>query len=84
MRDVVETQSEIHGADKGLPSKGHEAVSLVGHWVGILSLALNQQKSVQILRSPFFFHTNTSGKAYSLTDLLIMPLSSISDKTSLS
>jgi len=31
-------------------------------------LALSQRKSVQILKSPDFFQTRTSGKAYSLTD----------------
>lgn len=40
-------------------------------------LALSQQKS------PDFFQTRTSGEAYSLTDLLMMPFNSISDSTSL-
>lgn len=41
--NVVEARCEIHGAEKGIPPKGGEAVSLVGSgWASLVILALSQ------------------------------------------
>ena len=52
-------------------------------WASFKVRAFSHLKSVQIRNPPSFFHTITSGEAYSLEDFLIIPFSSISVRTCL-
>ena len=77
--DVLKPRSEIRGAEKGVSTKGSKVAGLVGQRVGILEgLGIKPVRPVQILKSPGFFKTRTSGEAYLLTDLLMIPFNLIS------
>lgn len=82
--DVVEPQCQIHGSEEGIPTQSGKTVSLMGQRVSILDgLGIEPAEVGADPQSPDFFQTMTSGEAYSLIDLLIMPFISISDSTSL-